>query len=330
MSNHDVYLTASDEGLAISGAGQATARTDTFARFGDSPADNRHVTIVNRTDTTDEFGREMFVCKNVHFSRFYKVARPHGFASAQEVISYVNKFSGSYAERLKSDGGYEFTGAFTARVNEQGQSGANDFGTFVSYTQDMADADQWLRFGFNPTAQAANDVAYWSDPAPLDLDPGFDQTKGLFGGSHMPAGVEKMFDFSFNESPGYSDAVISGDGIKYTAATGSFDFSSCQVGDLALVRFDFQVIPQTANTTIEVGMIWQTRLADGTPTFTFPLTGTPVFYGTGTVGKTFLNRPILSAYFASNEDVNARALLAVRADNPIQVAPLTTLCTIQR
>ena len=77
-------------------------------------------------------------------------------------------------------------------------------------------------------------------------------------------------------------------------------------------------------------MIWQTRDANGDPTFTFPLTGTPVFYGTGTVGKTFLNRPLLSAYFASNEDVNARALLAVKADNPIQVAPLTTLATLQR
>ena len=292
-------------------------------------ADNRVLTIYSRAASETE-GTDTPVFLNRHYSEFARADRTK-FDNAQQVVDYIAKYgSGDRAALLESKGGYEFTGAFTARVNQAGQSGANDFGTFVSYTQDMADAEQWLRFGFNTTAQAANDRAYWNDPAPLDLDPGFDQTKGLFGGSHMPAGVEQMFDFSFNESPGYSDAVISGDGLKYTAATGSFDFSSCQVGDLALVRFDFQVIPQTANTTIEVGMIWQTRLADGTPTFTFPLTGTPVFYGTGTVGKTFLNRPILSAYFASNEDVNARALLAVRADNPIQVAPLTTLCTIQR
>ena len=79
-----------------------------------------------------------------------------------------------------------------------------------------------------------------------------------------------------------------------------------------------------------MAVIWQTRTADGTPTFTFPLTGTPSFYGTGVVGRTFLNRPTLSAYFASEEDVNARALLAIKADNPIQVAPLTTLVIIER
>ena len=32
-----------------------------------------------------------------------------------------------------------------------------------------------------------------------------------------------------------------------------------------------------------------------------------------------MTRPLLSAYFASDEDVNARALLAIRADNPIQI-----------
>ena len=102
------------------------------------------------------------------------------------------------------------------------------------------------------------------------------------------------------------------------------------MGDCVRVRFDFNIIPQTANTTVEVWIIWQPRLADGTPTFTFPLTGTPSFYGTGVVGRQFLNRPTLSAYFASEEDVNARALLAVKADNPIQIAPLTTLVIIER
>lgn len=137
-----------------------------------------------------------------------------------------------------------------------------------------------------------------------------------------------MFDFDFNAST-YSDAVEAG-GLQYTQANGSFDFSQCQAGDLALVRFDFNVLPQIANTTLEVALIWQTRLSDGTPTFTFALTGDPMFYGTGTVGRTFLARPMISAYFASQEDVNARALLAVRADNPIQIQPLTTLTTIQR
>lgn len=223
-----------------------------------------------------------------------------------------------------STSGYEFTGAFEDRLS--GQAGQEDFGTFVGYTQAMVDDDQWLRFGFSQAAQTANDNAYWNDPDP-NLDPTFDQTKGLFGGMHMPPGVDNLFDFDYSD-PSYSSEVT-GQSLNYTAADGSIDFTGCKVGDLALVRFDFNVIPQVSNTTIEIALIWQTRDANG-PTFTFPLTGTPIFYGTGTVGKTFLNRPILSAYFASNEDVNARALLAIKADNPVQVAPLTTLVIINR
>lgn len=220
----------------------------------------------------------------------------------------------------KAQGGYELTGGFKDRLT--GQSGANDLGTFVAYTTEMADEQRWLRFGYSSAANAANDQQYWGE-----TDPNYDSTKGLFGGLHMPAGVNTLFDFDFNASS-YSDA--SDGSLKYTAAPGSIDFTDCSVGDLALVRFDFNVIPQVANTTLEVAMIWQTRNANDEATFVFPLTGEPLFYGTGTVGRTFLNRPILSAYFASQEDVNARVLLAVRADNPIQVAPLSTLVTIVR
>ena len=229
--------------------------------------------------------------------------------------------AGSGAVSVRSDGGYEFTGGFADRTT--GTAGASDVGSNVLYTQDMVNADRWLRFGFDTTQQATNDFAYWTEPAPAPT-----AGVGLFGGSYMPAGVSSMFDFDFNAST-YSDAVEAG-GLQYTQANGSFDFSQCQAGDLALVRFDFNVLPQVANTTLEVALIWQTRLSDGTPTFTFALTGDPMFYGTGTVGRTFLARPMISAYFASQEDVNARALLAVRADNPIQIQPLTTLTTIQR
>ena len=52
-------------------------------------------------------------------------------------------------------GGYEFTGGFEDR--EVGSTGASDFGTFVPYTQAMADAGQWRRFGFSEAQQVAND-----------------------------------------------------------------------------------------------------------------------------------------------------------------------------
>lgn len=242
-----------------------------------------------------------------------------------ELFTYRTNKDGTSALTIaraeKSDGGYEFTGGFSDRTT--GTAGASAVGSNVFYTQAMVNDQQWYRFGFDSAQQATNDSAYWSDPAPAPTS-----GVGLFGGSYMPSGVTSMFDFGFNASS-YSDAVTTGD-LQYTAADGSYDFSQCVAGDLALVRFDFNVLPQIANTTLEVALIWQTRDSGDAPTFTFALTGDPMFYGTGTVGRTFLARPLLSAYFASNEDVNARALLAIRADNPIQVQPLTTLTTIQR
>lgn len=217
--------------------------------------------------------------------------------------------------------GYEFTGGFTDRTT--GTAGASDVGSNVSYTQAMVDIGQWMRFGFDATSQATNDYPYWTDPTPSPAT-----GIGLFGGIHMPFGMTSMFDFTFNAAT-YSNANTTGT-TKYTAATGSYDFSQGRVGDLSNIRFDFNVVPQIANTTLEMGLIWQTRLSDGTPTFTFALTSTPVFFGIGTVGQTFLQRPTFSAYFASQEDVNARALPAIRADNPVQIQPLTTLTQIIR
>lgn len=220
-----------------------------------------------------------------------------------------------------SDGGYEFTGGFTDRTT--GLAGSSDVGSNVQYTTDMRDNNRWLRFGFDAVQQRANDSAYWSDPTPSATN-----GIGLFGGDYMPAGVTSMFDFTFDEAT-YSDAVEVGT-TQYTAATGSYDFTQCLPGDLAVIRFDFNVLPQVANTTIEIGLIWQTRDADDNATFTFALTGDPMFFGTGTVGQTYLARPIITAYFASNEDVNARALPAIKSDNLIQIQPLTTLAAIVR
>lgn len=221
----------------------------------------------------------------------------------------------------KATTGYEFTGGFTDRTT--GIAGASDVGSNVNYTASMVASKQWRRFGFDVIAQANNDQQYWGE-----TNPAFDQTKGLFGGLYMPPGITNMFSYDFNE-PTYSDEVIIG-ATKYTAATGSYDFSQAIPGDLAQIRFDFNVRPQIANTTLEAGLIWQTRRDDGTPTFTFALTGTPVFFGPGTVEQTYLQRETISAYFASNEDVNAKVLPAIRANNPVQIQPLTTLAQLIR
>ena len=229
----------------------------------------------------------------------------------------------------KAIGGYEFTGGFADRT--VGQTGTSDVGSNVSYTSADVAANRWRRFGFSTTRQIANDQPYWGDSGDPNEAPAAGTTDyegvGLFSGAYMPSGVTSMFNFTQDDT--YNQAVTTGDN-PYTAAIGSLDWSQCQVGDFAEVRFDFNITPQFANTTVEVGLIFATRDADDNITFTFPLLTNPIFFGQGTVGKTFLNRPIITAYFASQEDVNARALPAIRADQPVLIQPLTLLTSISR
>lgn len=226
------------------------------------------------------------------------------------------------AYRRSGTSGYEFTGGFFDRTT--GTAGVSDAGSNRLYTEEYVANRRWMRFGLSSTRQLANDIPYWSDPAAQPA-----QGVGLFGGSYMPQGITKMFEFDEARlSNSWTDGITNGS-FQYDAVTGgSYDFTQCSLGELALVRFDFNIVPQIANTTVEVGLIWQTRDANDDPTFTFALTTQPSTFGVGSVGKTFLNRPMISAYFASNEDLNARALPAIRSDNPVQVQPLTTLVTI--
>jgi len=237
------------------------------------------------------------------------------------------------ATRDKFDGGYEFTGGFSDRVS--GAAGVSDIGNDVEYTPAMVSASSWLRFGIDSDRQQANDTPYWTNGAGGASEaPGSGTTAyrsvGLFSGSYMPYGVTSLFNFTDDSvSSTYNQADTSGT-LQYNAASGSYNMSELLTGDFCQFRFDFNATPQFANTTVEVGLIWQTRTAGGVPTFTFALTGEPIFYGSGTTGKTFLNRPIITAYIASLEDVNARALPAIRSDQPIFIQPLTTLFTVGR
>lgn len=221
--------------------------------------------------------------------------------------------------QIDSEGGYEFSGAFTAR-------GAN-----TEYTAAMVSDQSWLRFGFDSASQITNDAPYWGDGTDPDEAPHSGTTDyqgvGLFSGAYMPEGVTSMFDYTANTA--YNNAVTSGS-LQYSAAGGSYDMSELQVGDFCQFRWDFNIIPQFTNTTVEIALIWATRDSNDNITFTFPLTTSPIFFGSGTTGRTFLNRPMITAYLASAEDVNAQALPAIRADQPIFIEPLTTLFTVGR
>lgn len=245
--------------------------------------------------------------------------KPIYFDDPQEAKLMRDLVNGEVGGSTNAKTGYEFTGGFAERSD--GQSGANDLGSNVQYTNEQADAGIWKRFGFSTARQVANDVAYF----PV-TDPTFDQTKGLFGGIHMPEGIDSLIDF---EDTSLSAAVTTGD-LQYTAATGSYNLKECNVGDLVKVRFSFNAIPQIANSTLEVGLIFATRDENDAVTFTFPLTTQPIYFGTGTQGQVFLNRVEMSAYIASPEDLNARLLPAIRCNNEILIQPLTTLISIIR
>lgn len=219
----------------------------------------------------------------------------------------------------KATSGYEFTGGFEERTT--GQSGASDLGSNVQYTEEQAASRTWKRFGFSTARQLANDIEYWGE-----TDPDFDQSKGLFGGLHMPADVDNLLDFS---DTSHQAAVTTGSPL-YTEASGSYDFRECQIGDRVQVRFSFNAVPQVANSKLEIGLIWATRDENDNVTFTFPLTTSPIFYGTGSQGIPDLVRVEMSAYIASDEDLNARALPAIRCNNEILIQPLSTFVSVVR
>jgi hypothetical protein len=230
----------------------------------------------------------------------------------------------SAADLNPADGGYEFTGGFADR-GAGAVFGERSLANDTEYTQTMVDNRTWYRFGFDATNQAAYDFAYWTDPTPSPT-----AGIGLFGGDHMPGGMTSLFDFSANDVA-YNQATALGSEVpSTTAATGSFDFTQANAGDLAKIRFDLNLTPSADHTTFELALIWSTRDADDNITFSFPLTGVPFTLGSGSAGVTYPMRGELSAYFASNEDVNARALLAIRASQVCFVQPITTLATLVR
>lgn len=208
--------------------------------------------------------------------------------------------------------GIELTGGFAGKPLSNSYIWEN--GTGITVTNDGL----YKTFSFDRDVHLAVDTPYWTSPAPAShVD------KGVFGGSYLPDDVPTVFNFTDVDSDTYEDATN-------VATTGRIDMSNFKVGDTIRVRFDFNCIPQIANTTIQPAIWYKNRDANDNVTFTFPLTATPIFYGTGTVGKTHLNRVEISVYIASDEDINALAYLALKTDNSVIIQPLSTLLTLIR
>ena len=215
--------------------------------------------------------------------------------------------------------GYSHTGAFADKpVSNQYVWQA---GTGINYTAEDAGAGLYKVFSLSRSVHDAVDNPYWTDPTPTG-----NTGIGLFQGAYLPPDVSSLVDYDYD----YDVSYPSSSGTGYEGSTGRIRLNDLQVGDQLRVRFDFNIIPQETNTTVEPALWYSNRDANDNITFTFPLTSQPIFFGTGTVAKTFLNRVEISAWIASQEDINALALPAIKADNRVIVQPLGLLITILR
>jgi len=215
--------------------------------------------------------------------------------------------------------GYSHTGAFAGKPlsnNYVWQAGEG-----INYTPADVLGAVYKVFSLDRNVHLSVDQPYWTDPVPGDPT-----DIGLFAGANLPTGISTLFDYTFDYDTAYPDSV----GTGFEGSVGRIDLSEAQVGDLLKVRFDFNIVPQISNTTVEPALWYSNRDANDDITFTFPLTASPIFYGTGTVGKTYLNRVEISAWITSQEDINALTLPAIKSDNPVIIQPLGLLTQIIR
>jgi len=229
----------------------------------------------------------------------------------------TRKSEDSLIEKGKS--GYSHTGAFADKPTSNNY--VWEAGAGINYDSDDVENGLYKVFSLSRNVHQAVDNPYWSTPTPTGRE-----GVGLFQGASLPEGIDSLVDYDFV----YNDNYDANGSTGFEGSTGRIDLSDCVYGDQLRVRFDFNVIPQIANTTVEPALWYSNRNDSDEITFTFPLTTSPIFYGGGTVGKTYLNRVDISAWITSNEDVNALTLPAIKADNPVIIQPLGLLITILR
>lgn len=225
-------------------------------------------------------------------------------------VSEVSEFAGS---------GYAHTGAFSGKPLDNNYVWEAGFG--VQYTTEDALSGRYKVLSLDQTVHEAVDNPYWSTPDVTGL-PNTD----LFNGYALPQGIDSLFEYDYDFDTQYPGSS----GTGYEGSTGRIRLNDLRYGDQLRVRFDYNLIPQIANTTVEPSLWYSNRDVNDNITFTFPLNTSPNFYGAGSVGKTYLNRVDISAWIISDEDVNALALPAIKADNPVIIQPLGLLVTIIR
>jgi hypothetical protein len=226
---------------------------------------------------------------------------------------------GEDALQEKGKSGYSHTGAFA------GKPLTNNYvweaGNGINYTQANVDAGLYKVFSLDNDVHLAVDNPYWTTPSTPE-----ENGTGLFRGTNLPEGVETLFDYTFDFNAQYGTEGDTG----FEGSIGRIKLNDLVYGDQLRVRFDFNVIPQIANTTVEPALWYSNRNENDEITNTFALTTAPSFFGASSVGFSHLNRVEISAWITSSEDVNALTLPAIKSDNPVVIQPLGLLVTILR
>lgn len=217
------------------------------------------------------------------------------------------------------ESGYTHTGAFADKPISNNY--VWEAGEGINYTSTDVSNETWKVFSLSRAVHDAVDNPYWSIPTPTG-----NTGVGLFQGANLPDGISTLVDYDYVFNDNYDPNGSTG----FEGSTGRIKLNDCVYGDQLRVRFDFNVTPQIANTTVEPALWYSNRNDNDDITFTFPLTSSPIFYGTGTIGNTYLNRVEISAWITSNEDVNALTLPAIKSDNPVIIQPLGLLITVIR
>jgi len=258
-----------------------------------------------------------------HTSAEIALLKPEESVIVYDTDEKVNKFWNG-TEWVSIDGasgqsGYSHTGAFAGKPLDNNY--VWEAGVGVSYGVDDVANGTYKVFSLDQAVHQAVDSPYWTVPTPTGTP-----NVGLFQGANLPEGVSTLVDYSYD----YDAQYPTSSGTGFEGSTGRIRLNDLRYGDQLRVRFDFNVIPQIANTTLEPALWYSNRDDNDNITFTFPLTTQPIFYGTGTVGNTYLNRVEISAWITSNEDVNALTLPAIKSDNQVIVQPLGMLITVIR
>jgi hypothetical protein len=221
--------------------------------------------------------------------------------------------------------GEEFTGAFAIKDISSGLPfdfpaqgwGAN----YIQYEPARAVAgttqEKVLPFSLDAAVQQYSDDNS-TLPGPLPDHTGV----GHFGGAFMPPGVTRLFDFNV--------VVPGGDLFTGNDVAGSIDLSQVNLGDQIWIRMDYAIIPQVQNTRITPVVWMRTRDGAGNIVSEFELAGVTFTPEDSTIGQETLIRATVSAYVASELDLNALLHPAIRSDRTVRIKPLTLRVIVSR